>query len=69
MGELRLLCMSGGLSVLLTEDTEDVGSDLVVDDGLVVFTNNVDGTSGGEGQGLSKCGALTDRPVCQWELR
>jgi hypothetical protein len=34
--------MGGGLSVLLVEDTEDTGSDLVVDDGLVIFADNVD---------------------------
>jgi len=44
--------MGGGLSVLLVEDTEDTGSDLVVDDGLVVFTDNVDA------EFLIRCGAL-----------
>jgi len=34
--------MGSGLSVLLVEDTENTGSDLVVDDGLVVFADNVD---------------------------
>ena len=34
--------MGGSLGVLLIEDTENMGSDLVVDDGLVVFADNVD---------------------------
>ena len=34
--------MGGGLSVLLVEDTEDTGSDLVVNDGFIVFADNVD---------------------------
>ena len=34
--------MGSGLSILLVEDTEDMGSDPVVDDGFVVFTNNID---------------------------
>jgi len=34
--------MGSGLSVLFVEDTEDTGSDLVVDDGSVVFVDNVD---------------------------
>ena len=34
--------MGSGLSVLLIEDTKDMGSDFVVNDGLVVFPNNVD---------------------------
>jgi len=34
--------MGGSLSVLLVEDTEDTSSDLVVDDGLVIFADNVD---------------------------
>jgi len=33
--------MGSGLSVLLVEDAENTGSDLVVDDGLVVFVENV----------------------------
>ena len=33
--------MGSGLGVLLVEDTEDTGSDLVVDDGFVVFADNV----------------------------
>ena len=44
--------MGGGLSVLLVEDAEDTGSDLVVDDGLVVFANDVDAEL------LIKCGVL-----------
>ena len=34
--------MGSGLSAVLVEDTEDTGSDLVVDDGFVVFADNVD---------------------------
>ena len=34
--------MGGGLSFLLAGDTEDTGSDLVVDDGFVVFADNAD---------------------------
>jgi hypothetical protein len=34
--------MGSGLSVLLVEYAEDTGGDLVVDDGLVVFTDDVD---------------------------
>ena len=32
----------GGLGILLVEHAEDAGSDFVVDDGLVVFTDDVD---------------------------
>lgn len=42
LGELLLLHMGGGLSVLLVEDAEDTGSDFVVDNGLVVLTDDVD---------------------------
>ena len=63
LGELLLLRMNGGLGVPPVEDTEDAGSDLVVDDGFIVSADNVDGASGSEGPGLpSKRGALTDRP-------
>jgi len=34
--------MGGGLSVLLVEDAENACSDLMVDDGLVVFADDVD---------------------------
>jgi len=34
--------MGSGLSVLLVEDTENTGSDFVVDDGFVVFADDVD---------------------------
>ena len=34
--------MDSSLSVLLVEDTKDTSSDFVVNDGLVVFPNNVD---------------------------
>jgi len=42
LGELLLFRMGSGLGVLLVEDAEDTGSDLVVDDSLVVFTDDVD---------------------------
>ena len=44
--------MGGSLSLLLVEDTEDAGSNLVVNDGLVVFTDNVNAKL------LIKCGWL-----------
>ena len=47
--------MGGGLSVLLVEDTEDTGSNLVVDDCLVIFADNVNAEL------LIKCGALCNR--------
>ena len=34
--------MGSSLGVLLAEDTKDMGSDLVVNDSLVVFPNNID---------------------------
>jgi len=34
--------MGDSLSILLVEDTEDMGSNIVVDGGLVVFADNVD---------------------------
>ena len=56
--------MGGGLSVLLVEDTEDAGSDLVVDDGFVVFADNVDAEL------LIKCGALCNCDIgCEWKGR
>ena len=42
LGELLLLRMGGSLSVLVVENAEDTGGDLVVNNGLVVFTDNVD---------------------------
>ena len=44
--------MGSGLSVLLVEDAKDTGSDLVVDDGLVIFADNVDAEL------LIKCGGV-----------
>ena len=38
---MLLLRMGGSMGVLLIEDTENTGSDLVVDDGHVVFADNV----------------------------
>lgn len=42
LGKLLLFRMGGGLSILLVEDTEDTGSDLVVDNSFVVFADDVD---------------------------
>jgi hypothetical protein len=42
LGELLLLRVGSILSVLLVENAENAGSDLVVDNGLVVFTDNID---------------------------
>ena len=33
--------MGGSLGILFIEDTENTGSNLVVDDGLVVFADNI----------------------------
>ena len=42
LGKLLLLHMGGGLGVPVVKNAEDMGNDLVADNGLVVFTNNVD---------------------------
>ena len=42
LGKLLLLRMGGSLSVLVVKNAEDTGGDLVVNNGLVVFTENVD---------------------------
>ena len=49
--------MGSDLSILLVEDTEDTGSDHVVDDGLVVSANDVNTKL------LIKCGVL-----CSWVI-
>ena len=41
LDDLLLLRMGRSLGFLLIEDTEDTGGDLVVDDGLVIFADNV----------------------------
>lgn len=41
LGEVLLFRLGGGLGVLLIENAENTGSNLVVDDGLVVFADNV----------------------------
>ena len=44
-GELLLLmvfCASRGQRILLEKDADDSGGDFVVDDGLVVFADDVD---------------------------
>jgi hypothetical protein len=42
LSELLLFRLGSGLSVLLIENAEDTSSDLVVDDSLVIFANDVD---------------------------
>ena len=39
---MLLLRLGGGLSVLFVEDAENARSDFMMDDGLVVFADNVD---------------------------
>lgn len=39
---LMLFCACGGLCVLVGKDANDACSDLVVDDGLVIFADDVD---------------------------
>jgi len=41
LGDLLLLRMGRGLGFLFIEDAENTGGDLVVDDGLVVFADDV----------------------------
>ena len=41
MGKLLLLRTGSGLSVLLVDHTEDTGSGPAVDDGRVIFAENV----------------------------
>jgi hypothetical protein len=61
LGELLLLRMGGSLSFLLVEDAEDTSSNLVVDDGLVVFADNVDAEL------LIKCGCCVYDVGSGWE--
>ena len=52
LSELLLFRMGGGLGVLLVENAEDAGGNLVVDDGLVVFADDIDAEL------LIKCGCV-----------